>query len=84
MPAWLQWAVNAGQTVEHFRVGACARRLPMRGRPPRYCARRCASSTRNATVTEADYLVAKDDADRADTAARAAFRLTLQPLVNQI
>ncbi|MHA7685982.1 hypothetical protein [Cupriavidus sp. PET2-C1] len=33
MPAWLQWAVNAGQTVEHFRVGACARRLPMRGRP---------------------------------------------------
>ncbi|EHP44256.1 hypothetical protein OR16_04742 [Cupriavidus basilensis OR16] len=21
MPAWLQWAVNAGQSAEHFRVG---------------------------------------------------------------
>ncbi|MHA7685983.1 hypothetical protein [Cupriavidus sp. PET2-C1] len=38
----------------------------------------------DATVTEADCLAAKDDADRAEAAARAAFRLTLQPLVNQI
>ncbi|WP_454040429.1 H-NS family nucleoid-associated regulatory protein [Cupriavidus metallidurans] len=31
MPDWLRRAVNAGQTVEHFRVGACARRPPNRG-----------------------------------------------------
>ena len=38
----------------------------------------------DATVAEADCLAAKDEADRAETAARAAIRLTLQTLVNQI
>jgi hypothetical protein len=34
----------------------------------------------DATVTEADCLAAKDAADRAETAARAAFKLAFQTL----
>ncbi|MDF3836720.1 hypothetical protein P3W85_27745 [Cupriavidus basilensis] len=38
----------------------------------------------DAAVSEADCLAAKDDADRAETAARAAFRLAFQTLLDRL